>query len=73
VTLETLSQFLVFFSAEHLIRSLIAGVFVGWIGQALYYIATKSRWRSAALKVAGIVIALYGSAHAVTAIGAMVA
>ena len=60
---EFFTTFLLFFSADNPIRTIVAGVLLVWLGMALYYIATRRRGASVALKALGIAIALYGGGH----------
>jgi hypothetical protein len=57
------ASFLVFFSAEHPVRTIVAGMLLVGLGMAVYYVATRRRATSAVLKVLGVAIALYGGGH----------
>lgn len=70
---DIIRNILFFFDPEHLGRAFLAGLFIFFIGMALYYVATRTRWASAALKVLGIALALYGAAHELAAIQAWAA
>ncbi|MDH2092444.1 hypothetical protein N5K21_27375 [Rhizobium pusense] len=60
---EFFASFLIFFDAAHPAKTIAAGALLVFLGMAVYYIATRRRAASAALKVLGIAIAAYGGGH----------
>lgn len=62
--LEFFNSFLIFFDAVNPAKTIAAGALLVFLGMAVYYIATRRRAASAALKVLGIAIAAYGGGHA---------
>lgn len=61
---DFIAHSLIFFSAQHPIRAIIAGMIIIWIGMAVFYLATRRRAAGTALKVLGLAIAAYGGGHA---------
>lgn len=60
---EFFASFLIFFDISHPLKTIVAGALLVFLGMAVYYIATRSRWSNAALKVFGIAVAAYGAGH----------
>lgn len=61
--LEFFASFLIFFDMAHPFKTIVAGGLIVFIGMAIYYIATRSRWSNAVLKVFGLAVAAYGAGH----------
>lgn len=60
---EFFASFLIFFDMAHPFKTIVAGALIVFIGMAIYYIATRSRWSNAALKLFGLAVAAYGAGH----------
>ncbi|NRP23299.1 hypothetical protein LPJGGPFB_06569 [Ensifer adhaerens] len=65
---DFVSHLLIFFSPDHPTRTIVAGALMVWLGMAIYYIATRRRGTSVALKALGVAVALYGGGHASAAL-----